>query len=408
MPKIVKRTTKVGQAMQKAGLTMPKNREPVWKGPEEDGITQSLLSRFLVCRERFRLLMVEGLKPAEGFNQRLEYGNMWHMCEEVFAASGNPIVSNPVADPPWLRALKKMTKELQLKYRNQQEQVVHWYNVCKTQFPIYIQYWKKHKDVMQRTPLLSEYSFAIPYTLPSGRVVKLRGKFDSVDIVGKGKTAAIWLQENKTKGDVNEIQLKRQLTFDLQTMLYLVALNRFTVLRDGDNSTKISGPNHEWFNSEGMSRKLPPRGLPVPIVGVRYNVIKRPLSGGAGTIRKHQPTKSNPRGESDEEFYSRLGGIIEEKADEFFMRWNVEISQEDIETFKTQCLNPHLESLCDWWEWIEKDPYNPWREGNVVHYRTPFGMFNPMLEGNVSDLDHYLATGDETGLQRTENLFPEL
>lgn len=390
MPKIVKRTTRVGQALQKAGLTMPKNREPVWKGPEEDGITQSLLSRFLVCRERFRLLMVEGLKPAEGFNQRLEYGNMWHVCEEVFATSGNPIVSNPVADPPWLKALKRLTKDLQLKYRNQQEQVVHWYNVCRTQFPIYIQYWKRHKDVMQRTPLLSEYSFAVPYTLPSGRVVKLRGKFDSVDIVGKGKTASIWLMENKTKGDINETLLKRQLTFDLQTMLYLVALQTLCTMDIQPRNVALWNQGHK-------------------IIGVRYNVIKRPLSGGAGTIRKHQPTKSNPSGESDEEFYARLGGIITERSDEFFMRWNVEISQHDIETFKTQTLNPVLEQLCDWWEAITGAP-------SVVdsfsrthqHYRMPYGLYNPMLEGDASDLDYYLATGDDTGLQRTTNLFPEL
>ena len=31
------------------------NTGPAWKGPEVDGITQSLLSKFLVCRERFRI-----------------------------------------------------------------------------------------------------------------------------------------------------------------------------------------------------------------------------------------------------------------------------------------------------------------------------------------------------------------
>ena len=61
----------------------------IWDGPEEDGITQSLLSRFLVCRERFRILVVDGLKPVDQFSSRIEYGQMWHLCEENLAAGND-------------------------------------------------------------------------------------------------------------------------------------------------------------------------------------------------------------------------------------------------------------------------------------------------------------------------------
>src|SRR5580658_5237243 len=81
-------------------------RGPLWDGPESDtpngGVTQSLLGSFLCCRERFRIKVVEGLQPADSFRRALEFGNLWHCAEEAFAVSGNPIVDNPVAEPPWL------------------------------------------------------------------------------------------------------------------------------------------------------------------------------------------------------------------------------------------------------------------------------------------------------------------
>ena len=64
-------------------------RKPLWSGPMDQGpqggISQSLLGKFLSCRERFRLLVVEGLTDADSFSPRMEYGNLWHCCEEAYA-----------------------------------------------------------------------------------------------------------------------------------------------------------------------------------------------------------------------------------------------------------------------------------------------------------------------------------
>jgi len=141
---------------------------PVWGGPEKDGITFSLLSRFLSCRERFRLLVVEGLRPIETFNHRIEYGQMWHVCEEALAN-----------EMPWGQLLTEYAQDLLKKYRLAQEQIDHWYNVCRVQFPIYADYWRSN-SAGDRTPLLAEQVFDIPYRLPSGRTVRLRGKWDPV------------------------------------------------------------------------------------------------------------------------------------------------------------------------------------------------------------------------------------
>lgn len=366
MPKKkAKRATKLGKklAAVKRGSRKKQQTESLWKGPEVDGITQSLLGRFLACRERFRLLVVDGLTTADDFNHRLEYGNMWHLCEEAYAAK-----------QPWEEDLRAYVARLCSKYRHRQEQVAHWYEVCRAQFPIYAEFWA-HYDKPIR-PVSQEEVFAVPYTLPSKRVVLLKGKWDSVDIVGTGKNARMYLQENKTKGDIDEQLLRRQLQFDLQTNVYLIALK----LKMGQSKT--------------------------PLAGVRYNVVRRPLSGGRGSIRQRKPTKSNPKGESSQAFYARLAGLIEDDPGYFFMRWTVEFTSEDLERFQTQFLTPILEQLCDWWEWISSKPDNIWIES--IHWRHPFGVYNPMNEGRASEMDEYLASGSKLGLVKATTLFPEL
>jgi|SRR5581483_10006149 len=362
----------------KAAKPTPKPSSPVWKGPEEDGITFSLLCRFLSCRERFRITVVEGFKPEPVFNHKIEYGSMWHACEEVIAK-----YNANIGDADWIGSLVKYTQGLCKTYPLSQQEIFHWHSVCLTQFPLYYEFWRKNEHTVGRTPVLQEKVFNVQYKLPSGRLVRLRGKFDSVDLVAD----KLWLQENKSKGDIKEDKIRRQLKFDLQTMLYLVALEEYMETSFWQRSNKA------WRSKE--------------IAGVRYNVVKRPLSGGEGTIRQHKPSKSNPKGESKAEFYHRLSGIIKEAAPSYFMRWVVPISKEDITKFKNQCLNPILENLCGWWEHVTTGR-NSLADLMPMNWRHPFGVYNVLDEGGSTDLDNYLETGSTVGLRRVENLFPEL
>lgn len=386
----------LGDRLRASGARFPKGRKPLWKGPMEDGITYSLLCRFLCCRERFRVLVTEGLKTEEGFNHRIEYGQMWHACEEGLAAGEGP---NHSASPHWLHCLTEYTRLLCRKYPTAQEQIDKWYNVCKVQFPLYVEYWENHADVQARKPLLQEHAFNVGYLLPSGRVVRLRGKWDSVDLVKDGYPAQVWLQENKTKGDIYPDRLKRELVHDLQTMMYLVALYEEQGRLD-DSTVKAR-----------LSYRVGRERHYYPIAGVRYNVVRRPLSGGKGTIVQHKPTKSNPAGESKEEYYGRLRGLIAAEPDTYFMRWNVDVAPVDVVNFRRQTLDPILEQLCDWWEWVRTgaDPFDTTEHGRPgPHWRHPFGVYNALNEGGSSDLDEYLATGSTAGLRRVDTLFPEL
>src|SRR2546422_151518 len=122
----------------------------------------------------------------------LEYGSMWHICEEALARSPKQLGhKTKLFVSCWDLELKSYAQKLCQRYKLQQHEVEKWYNVCRIQFPVYIDYWSKHPDVTERTPLLQEQAFCIPYKLPSGRVIRLKGKFDSVDLIGKGKDAGI-------------------------------------------------------------------------------------------------------------------------------------------------------------------------------------------------------------------------
>lgn len=356
-------------------------KPPVWKGPESTepngGITFSMLSRWLVCRERFRIYAIEGLKPKDSFNANMEYGTMWHAAEEAHAAG-----------KPFGLAVVAYCAKLYTTYPFSRGDIDHWCDMCLTQFPIYLDYWKTNPDVINRTPLFQEQVFDVPYTLPSGRVVRLRGKWDSGDIIGEGKEAGIYLPENKTKSQIDSEKITRQLSGDLQVMLYLIALGIYQ-------------------KNLGIKDA---RGFPIatPIKGVRYNVIRR---------SSHKSSQSMLKKLTED--------IADSRGGEWFARWKVEITPADIERFKQRTLNPILEQLCDWWGYIEhciKTNQNPFDNvngllqqwgcsdsvPNNIHWQHPFGVWSVLDSGGESDLDAYIHSGSMVGLRHVDTLFTEL
>ncbi len=379
----------IGDKLQALGITHlgePK-REPLWKGPESSdklgGITFSMLSRFLVCRERFRAWYIEGLRPIDGFNHKIEYGHMWHYCEETYAKQG-------VGSKGWAVILHGYCQELCKKYPLSKPDILKWYNVCKLQFEVYLAKWYKRESDEGYKVVEQEQTFSIPYTLPSGRIVYLRGKRDKVLI---DKDNYVWLQENKTKGDIDEQAIETQLTFDLQTMMYIIAMQLSTKDTAIKSKLWVIGEN-DW-----------------PLGGVIYNVVRRPLSGGRHSVVRHKPTAKNVNGESETSFYERLKGLIVGEPEFFFMRWDCFITQEDIDRFKQKCLNPILEQLCWWYDYtVTKNPEHNYSTlpCYALHWQHPFGIYNPVDNNETADLDRYLETEDTTGLRRVDTLFEEL
>ncbi len=236
------------------------------------------------------------------------------------------------------------------------------------------------------------------------------------------------MQENKTKGDIDEEQLRKQLRLDLQTMLYLTALKEVQ-----DNP--LSGPE---FNKHLIN---------CSILGVRYNVVKRPLSGGKGSIVQHAATKGakcpkckgermvagvkcpkcNGAGrtgakpaETDADYYGRLAQYIKDEPETYFMRWNVEVSAADVGRFQARCLDPILENLCDdyeHWAWCRESevvPFDMQRNRSRFHghckrhFVFPFGVYSSLIDGGATDTDEFVMTGNSAGLSQVKDLVPEL
>lgn len=422
---------KPGTLASKLTASKPKPSGPLWLGPSAEGwnggVTQSMIKAWLSCRERFRVKYVEGWRPQAKFHPRMDYGNLWHICEEYFAANKD-----------WEGPLVFYCRDLIKKYPLQQVEINHWFEICRVQFPLYVKWWESHPEVVERTPLLQEYPFDVKYRLPSGRVVRLRGKFDGVDLIGQRPKAGIWLFETKTKGDIDELEIQRNLQWDLQTMLYLVALQavQHEFASDVDDS--------EWHES---------------ILGVRYNVIRRPLSGGKGSIKqgkgkagakcskcdatgtftdkKNKVTTTCPKclgacrigaepPETDRDFFARLGQTIEGAVGQewevgpdenyFFRRWTVTISPADVERFRRECLDPILEAMCRWYDYVKEDMEltggrlgsSGSIEGRILHWRHPSGAENNIDLYGASDVDEYINHGSTVGLVRSEELFNEL
>jgi len=210
-------------AEQVAALPEPPSG-PLWQGPSAlgplAGITQSMLGNYLTCSERFRIKYVLGLQPADTWQKTWGYGNQWHACEEALAAGRG-----------WEQALVEHTTKQMHKYPLQRPEIAKWDSVCRVQFPVYVEYWSQHPDVLDRQPLMQEQVFDVPYNLPTGRQVRLRGKFDSVDLIPS--QGGIYLQENKSKGDIDPVAVQRQLKFDLQASLYMIALIALQEMKRG-------------------------------------------------------------------------------------------------------------------------------------------------------------------------------
>src|SRR4029079_10803601 len=108
----------------------------------------------------------------EGFSGPKGYGDMWHVCEEAKADGQD-----------WESFLAVHCKKVAREFPTQSHEINKWFNVCRVQFPLYMDWWQHNPDEKQRTPLAQEMTFSVPYTLPSGRLILLRGKWDAIDYI---------------------------------------------------------------------------------------------------------------------------------------------------------------------------------------------------------------------------------
>lgn len=273
---------------------------------ERDGVTQGLLEKFQMCREKARLFL-EGWS-SRGDSSALVQGNVGHaVLEHAYEA----IRTGKMTELPTIGDVRKITKKIENQWhqertrpgKGQLEMLETALALIEATIPAYFQYWKKDLKKFQWVKV--ENSFALPVKLDSGVTIPVRGKMDGVY-----KNPRLWLFETKFKSLINEDDITEVLPVDKQVNTYMLVL------------------------AEEM--KTTP-------AGVMYNVIRRTSI----KIKK---------GESLQAYASRVVADIKKRPEFYFMRFEVATVKSDIEQFRVELKD------------MLKD-YHAWYTGKAGHYR---------------------------------------
>lgn len=280
--------------------------KPVFYDPKRDGISQSVLGKWLCCRQLSRWDLT-GWSP-KGVSLAMTNGTIGHAVlqyvyegqrkKEIGAVPSSQRLKNIIklVEKIWLkenpRANKDMLQDLEFALLN-----------AEVVLPIYFDYWKDdHKKILWEK---LEGEFKIPYQTKDGRSTFIRGKMDGVF-----KRNGLWLFETKFKSMINDEDILDTLSIDLQVCLYIWALEK--------------------------GYKLCPSG-------VLYNVVRRPgLKIGAS--------------ESLPAFGQRIAKDISKRPEFYFFRFEVATEKSDIAKWLLE-FEPMVVDFLNWWE------------GKVGHYK---------------------------------------
>lgn len=321
---------------------------PAWTW--DMGISYSLLSRFINCRDRFHKHAVLGLRETSNEHSRLNsmrFGTYFHKLLEVQAKnprlSSASVISRTAKNKRTLASISPLDRGIANMIF---EEYSLWFADSRYSY------------------IDSETVFDVYYRIPGMPKTRLVGKLDQI-IRWNDAAGSLWLQENKTKEYIQEGLLDATIPFNLQTLMYSVA-------------------------AELHYKK--------PIKGVVYNVIRKP---------KHR----QKQGETDEEFIERIRQEIKKDEKHFFHRWEYPLSRSRYDEFRHKTFNPLLRQLHNWWRSIEKNPFDPWVDQNGLpnpeHYQRPFGVYDSMTNGE-GDFFDLITRNNRIGITENNDPFPEL
>lgn len=336
--------------------TKPKTLPFTGWNPTEHGVTQSLLQKFTGCKDRFHKHVMLGLRET-GRKEAMEYGSIFHKLLEIGTLLGKN------------NSRLNILKQANIAFKNKE---IESNDLILTAVSQYFEYVKWEQDKPKYKYIAAEPVFRENYELPvisfnpceeiniripKGVVIPLRGRIDEVlEINGK-----MWIQENKTKGQINESFLIDTIPSNIQVMFYAVC----SQLKYGRNCH-----------------------------GVIYNVIRKPA------LRQRQT-------ESTEDFLQRIKEDIEQQPDHYFKRYSYEFQKGQIDKWIKEELNPLLVHVYLWYKSICKNPTDPWVGPNPFHGRRSFGIYDSMTLGK-GDFYELIVNGRTQDLIVSNELFPEL
>ena len=256
-------------------VVVKKKKSKVLYDPRRDGVTQSALTTWLKCPEKFRLLQMEGLAFQARPASALTWGSIFHDSLEGFYSGKKGEKLDQVFD----RWRKK--ENVTMMNPNDIERWEHMEMQIEVTLAGYVAHWKGVDKELKWVGL--EQEFAIPFEVNNMGTVNLRGKMDGCYETNK----KLWLFETKTKGQINEAEISDTLERDFQLHFYLLCLKR-------------------------LKKKTP--------VGATYNIIRRSSLKllDRETIAQHGVRLDTKISEDEGKFYSRLEYAVDPEAIDLF------------------------------------------------------------------------------------------
>ena len=290
---------------------MKLNKELALYNHKVDGVSQSILTTFMACRQKSKLKL-EGWRHIKPGNA-LTFGTIAH---DVIGEAFSQLEAPP--SPAWVRtALKKATEAVTAERGGRLsaeavEGMEHSASVLLGLLPLYFQHYESEFDKKNWVMIESNFRVNIP-----GVPFPMVGRYDRVRRV-KGK---LWLYETKTKGRIEDDYLTEMLHFDIQDGVYLQAIL-------------------------AELKEIP--------VGVVYDVLRNP-----GLKQKVA--------ESEDAFVQRIVADVQSRPEFYFVRYEVAIDKTDMDSFGEE-LARIAKDFDDW----RDGKLSTWK--NTMACKTSWGM----------------------------------
>ena len=320
-------------------------KKPLWTW--DAGVSFSSLSTWLEDQEQFALKYVEGW-TSRRISVSLEFGSLIHYClEKQFNFSTPEECATTVCQSYYDYRSKTVLNS------TERDSLDFVCRLAVATFPAYCRFW--YSDDQSIDWLSREQKFSVPYTLPNGIVVNLRGMRDGVFRLKK----SLGIFETKTKSRIDEREIVSGLRADMQTLFYVVATRE-----------EIG--------------ELPSR--------IEYNIIRR--SG-------LKPRKNEPM----TDFISRIKDDVNSRPEHYFQRYEVTLLKSDITRFEEETLQPELMALHRWWEGVKKNPLGKRRFDYPYHRRNLNALVGKYGRADLWDI---MVDNNYHNFRVRKDVFPEL
>lgn len=314
---------------------LPHIKDPLWKGPSVDGVTQSLITKYLQDPYEFYIYAIIGLRHPESYDENLIWGEAFHVGLEHLLRDKNLNKAKMLA----CKRERELHKETGIK-------VPYIDHTLPRMLEIY------NPGLFDNTNINTEIKLKRT-TKYKGCEFIFRGKGD---VAGEKQKEEDWLDilgDHKAKGKYLDYSaLLKETPHNLQVNLYCWMAEVYTFIYD-----VIRVPLTPW--------PTPKKGLKEKPQDYMDNIFKWKSHG---------------------EFYP-----IERNKRHWFYQWDITKTKDQVEKYMLDTVLPITYQMQRWFDHvIEKGP----ESFNDLHYKKPVRLFDPAYTKNYKSEFYDYRVGD--------------